>query len=273
MDGGTKRYAAKKQLRRVSRLFLIHIMEEITLQALLEAGCHFGHKKERWHPKAKEFIYTEKDGIHIINLEKTKEMLERACSFVEEYVAKGNEVIFVGTKRQAKSAVKDAATRVNAPYFIYRWIGGFLTNWDHVEKNIEKIIRLEEERTKGDWKKYPKHEQVKLDRYLKRLKVYYEGVLKLAKIPNALYIIDIRKEKTATREAVRMGIPIISIVDTNTDPTLVAYPIPANDDAVGSITYITNRLAEAYKNGIAKKEKIDTKKLKTKDEEKSSKKK
>ena len=210
-------------------------MEEITLQQLLEAGCHFGHKAERWNPKAATFIYTKKDGVHIIDLAKTKAGLETAGAFVKETVASGREVIFVGTKRQASGIVKQEATAVGAPYFVERWIGGFLTNWEQIKKNIQKILSMEADRTSGAWKKFPKHEQVKMGRYLDRIKIYYGGVLSIKEVPGALVVVDIKKEEPAVREGKRREVPVVGMVDTNSDPTGIDYVIPANDDAVGSI--------------------------------------
>jgi small subunit ribosomal protein S2 len=234
-------------------------MEDITLQALLEAGCHFGHKSERWHPKAAKFIYTEKDGIHIIDLAKTKIGLDAAREYVKKTVEDGGELLVVGTKRQARGIVKQEAEAVGAPYFSERWIGGFLTNWDQVKKNIEKINRMSEEQAAGAWKKFPKHEQTKMARYLERIKVYYGGVLHLHGVPSALFIVDVRKEVAAVREAARCGVPVIGLVDTNSDPTAIDYVIPANDDAVGSITYVVHAIAEAYKEGKDVRQKqIDT---------------
>lgn len=230
-------------------------MEEITLQALLEAGCHFGHKSERWNPKASKFIYTEKDGVHIIDLAKTKIGLEAAAAYVKELVKHGSEVLFVGTKRQAAGSVKEEAENVHAPYLVERWIGGFLTNWDGVRKNIEKINRLTDEQKNNAWKKFPKHEQSKLTRYLARLKVFYGGVLTLKDLPSAVFIVDVKKEQSAVREGIRRGIKVIAIVDTNSDPTGIDYVIPANDDAVGSIKYITHGIATAYKEGREAREK------------------
>lgn len=224
-------------------------MADVSLQALLEAGCHFGHKSERWHPKAQEFIYTEKDGIHIIDLAKTKANLVAAAEFVKRLAANGDELLFVGTKRQAKAVVKLEATAANAPYLVERWIGGFLTNWDGIHANIAKINRLADEQSRNAWKKYPKHEQSKLARYLTRLKVFYGGVLSLKRVPGALFVVDVRKEQAAVREALRRNLPIVAICDTNADPSQVTYPIPANDDAVGSITYITHVIADAYREG------------------------
>jgi len=222
-------------------------MQDITLQALLEAGCHFGHKSERWNPKSGQFIYTEKDGIHIIDLAKTKAGLEAACDYVKTTVSQGGEVLFVGTKRQVQAIIKLEAETVGAPYFSARWIGGFLTNWDQIKKNIEKINRMEEEQKAGAWKKLPKHEQVKLSRYLERIKIYYGGVLKLAQVPTALFIVDVKKEIAAVREGARRGVPIIGVVDTNSDPTGIDYVIAANDDAVGSVSYVVHAVAQAYK--------------------------
>ena len=215
----------------------------------MEAGCHFGHKAERWHPKAARFIYTKKDGIHIIDLTKTKTGLEAAAAFVKDLASQGKEVIFVGTKRQASGVVKQEAAAVAAPYFVERWIGGFLTNWDQVKKNIDKILKMEGDRASGAWKKFPKHEQVKMARYLDRIKIYYGGVLTIKAIPQALVIVDVKKEESAVREGKRVGVPVVGIVDTNSDPTPIDYVIPANDDAVGSIQYIIHYLAQAYAEG------------------------
>lgn len=226
-------------------------MQDITLQQLLEAGCHFGHKAERWHPKANSYIYTKKDGIHIIDLAATKSGLDRAIDFIRNLTAEGKEILFVGTKRQAKGVLKEEATAVDAPYFSERWIGGFLTNWEEVKKNIEKILRLTDEQATGAWKKYPKHERTKLARYLVNIKIYYGGVLKLTEVPAALFVVDIKKEDTAVREAKRVGIPVVAIVDTNSDPTSINYCIPANDDAVGSVQLITHALTQAYAEGKA----------------------
>lgn len=250
-------------------------MKDITLQELLEAGCHFGHKSERWHPKAQSFIYTEKDGIHIIDLAKTKVGLDEAVAFIKELVVGGSELLFVATKRQAKGVVKEEAVRVGAPYMTERWIGGFLTNWDGIHKNIQKIIRLSEEETTGAWKKFPKHEQMKLSRYLSRLKVFYGGVLQLNVPPQALFIVDVKKEISAVREGLRCGIPVVAIVDTNSDPTGITHVIPANDDAVGSITIITKAIASAYEEGrvAVAKMAVDAEKQKVKEEAKKEEKK
>ncbi len=230
-------------------------MNDITLEQLLEAGCHFGHKAERWHPKASEFIWAEKDGIHIIDLVKTKAGLDAATAFIHELAASGGTVIFVGTKRQARGVVKEAAQKAGANYLTQRWIGGFLTNWEGVNKNIRKINTMIADQTSGAWKKFPKHEQTKMARYLSRLNVDYEGVLSLTNLPKALFVVDVRKEQSAVREARRLGIPVIGMVDTNADPSLIDYVIPANDDAVGSVQLVVTAIADAYQSGREKAEK------------------
>lgn len=247
-------------------------MIDITLKQLLEAGCHFGHKAERWHPKAGDFIYTEKDGIHIIDLVKTKTGLDAAMDFVRGLGESGDTVLFVGTKRQARDIVRNSAENAKAAYIVERWIGGFLTNWEGIHRNIQKINKLSEEERTGAWKKkIPKHEQMKLSRYLARLKVFYGGVLFLDKPPAAVFVVDIKKEISAVREAIRCNIPIIAIVDTNSDPTLVTYPIPANDDAVGSIGIITDGVAKAFFEGkeVAEKNRAVEADKKAKEEKKN----
>lgn len=227
-------------------------MKNITLEQLLEAGCHFGHKSERWHPKAAEFIWQEKDGIHIIDLAKTKEGLDAAMTYLYELGALGSTVIFVGTKRQAQGVVKLAATAAGASYLITRWIGGFMTNWDGIYKNIKKVNTMTADQATGAWKKFPKHEQMAMARDLRRLMADYEGVLTLTKPPAALVVVDVRKEQIAVKEAQRMSIPVVGIVDTNANPTGIDYPVAANDDAVGSVELLVNALADAYREGIEK---------------------
>ncbi len=230
-------------------------MQQITLEQLLEAGCHFGHKAERWHPKASEFIWAEKDGIHIIDLAKTKAGLDAALSFVSLLAGAGNTVLFVGTKRQARGVVKEAAQKAGASFLTQRWIGGFMTNWEGVHKNIQKINKMMADQASGAWKKFPKHEQTKMARYLSRLNVDYEGVLMLHELPKAIIVIDVRKEQSAVREAQRLGIPVIGVVDTNADPSNINYVIPANDDAVGSVQLVVTAIADAYREGHERMEK------------------
>lgn len=224
-------------------------MQQISLKVLLEAGCHFGHKVERWHPKAGVFIYGEKEGVHIIDLAKTKSSLEAAATYVQNLARDGKKILFVGTKRQARGVVTQAAKKGSIFYLTNRWVGGFLTNFEEVKKNIDKLNRMRKESTDGTWNQFPKHERVQLEKEMRKLAMVYDGVAALNVLPDAIYIVDIKKESSAVKEAKRKGIPIIAIVDTNSNPTLVDYYIPANDDAVGSIELITNYLVDAYMDG------------------------
>ncbi len=224
-------------------------MKNITLKDLLEAGCHFGHKVEKWHPKAASFIYGAREGIHIIDLAKTRDGLKKAVEFIYNLGKEGKVVLLVATKRQSKGIVSEAAKRAGLPFLTNRWIGGFLTNWEEVKKNINKLNRMAKEMAEDVWKKFPKHEQVKLEKDMHKLDAVYGGVKDLSKLPDAVFIIDIKREISCLKESLRCLISTVAITDTNTDPNTVDYPIPANDDAVGSIQYIVDVLAEAYIEG------------------------
>lgn len=224
-------------------------MRKVSLRELLEAGVHFGHKTSKWHPAAEEYIFEERDNVHIIDLAKTKAQLEKAGEKVAEIVKGGGKVLFVGTKRQAGKVVKTVAEKAGIPYMSNRWIGGMITNWEEVKKNIDRMRQMEKEEKEGGWKKLPKHEQLEQSRELTKLRRVYAGVADLTDVPEAVYIIDVRFEKTVVREAQRAGIVSIGISDTNSDPRTVTIPIPANDDAVGSVEYITKFLADAYVKG------------------------
>lgn len=248
-------------------------MKDISLKDLLEAGCHFGHKVEKWHPKAKEFIYGEREGIHIIDLVKTREGLKKAVEFMQSLGKDGKIVLFVATKRQAKGIVLDAAKRAGLSYLTSRWVGGFLTNWEEVKKNIDKANRMRQELADSIWKKFPKHEQVMLEKELRKLESVYNGVKDLTGIPDAVVIVDIKRELSSLRESAKRGLPVVAIIDTNADPNLVDFPIPANDDAVGSIQFIVNALSDAYLEGKKVGEKKENKNEKIKDKEEEPKKK
>ena len=234
-------------------------MREISLIELLEAGCHFGHKVTRWYPKASSFIYQAREGIHIIDLVKTRDWLKRAAEYVFDLGKQGKIFLFIASKRQAKGVASEAAKRADLPYMTNRWIGGFLTNWDEVKKNIERMNTWRKEKSSGGWDKYPKHEIVKLDKLLRKTELIYAGVADLSNLPDAVFIVDINKEDTALKEATRREIPIVAMVDTNSNPTLAEYPIPANDDAVGSIQYIVNFIADAYIEGKKMGQKVEIK--------------
>lgn len=227
-------------------------MKDIALKDLLEAGCHFGHKADRWHPKASTFIYQEREGIHVIDLAKTRDGLLKAAEFLAKVGEAGGTVLFVGTKRQASAIIREEAEKAGLAYINRRWIGGFLTNWETIHKNLEKIRKLTEEQKVGAWNKYPKHERVKLARYLTKLNYFYGGVVALMKPPQALFVVDIKREAVAVAEAHTTNTPVVGIVDTNSDPSEVTYVVPANDDAVGSVKLIVNFLAQAYAEGKSK---------------------
>lgn len=237
-------------------------MKDASLKDLLEAGCHFGHRKERWHPKATEFIFQAREGIHIIDLVKTKTGLEKAAAFLVEAGKANKPVLFVATKRQAKGVVMEAAKRAGVAYLTNRWIGGFLTNWEEVKKNINKVNTMRRERTDGTWKKFVKHEVVKLEKYLRQLESVYSGVVELLSPPDIIFVVDIKRESNCLKEIIRRKGTSIAIVDTNADPSIVDYPIPANDDAVGSIQFIVNFLADAYIEG----KELGAKEAKTREE-------
>lgn len=240
-------------------------MKYPTLQQLLEAGVHFGHRAARAHPKMKPFIYGARDGVSIIDLVFSDKYLREACEFVSGLGKDGKVLLFVGTKKQAQDLVSDLAKKAGAPYLNNRWIGGFLTNFDIVQKNVKKLKDLREQKTKGTLEKYTKKEQLLLDREMNKLFRDYGGVLELEGKPDALFIIDTIKEKTAVAEARRLRIPIIAISDSNSDVSLIDYPIPGNDDAIKSITILVEVVAQAFEEGrksTSEKGKVDSEKSK-----------
>ncbi|MBP8590907.1 30S ribosomal protein S2 [Candidatus Shapirobacteria bacterium] len=221
---------------------------EIPLEELLEAGCHFGHMVAKVHPKMREYIFMAREGVHIFDLVKTREKLKEAISFLQEVLANPlNQVIFVGTKRQAAPFVQQTAQQLGMPYITTRWVGGLLTNFEEIKKNnlkkLKKLERQVEKREEGR----TKYEQEILKREYLRLKKDYEGVADLRGIPAALFIVDPKKEKTAVAEAKKMRVPVVAIVDTNTDPRPIDYIIPANDDAQKSIAYLLGKIIESLK--------------------------
>ena len=238
-------------------------MKDVSLQDLLEAGCHFGHRAERWHPKAASFIYQTKEGIHIIDLIKTRAALMKAAEFIKKLAEEGKIILFVATKRQAKGVVSEAAKRAGVPYLTSRWIGGFITNWEEIKKNIDKLNNFYKEKADGSWQKFPKHEIVQLEKKLRQLEIVYKGVTELTKPADAVFIVDAKKEIACLYEAIRRQITVMAMVDTNTNQSNVDFPIPANDDAIGSIQYIVNYLADAYLEGKKLREKQEGKKEQT----------
>jgi len=220
-------------------------MAVVTMKQLLEAGVHFGHQTRRWNPKMARFIFTERNGIYILDLQKTVQMMKLAYDFVKEVVKAGEPVLFVGTKKQAMESVKEEAERCGMFFVTQRWLGGTLTNFKTIRKRIQRLKELEAMKAEGEFELRPKKEAKKLDDELKKLQRFLGGIKDMPGLPGALFIVDPRKEHIAILEAKKLGIPVISIVDTNCDPDEVDYPIPGNDDAIRAVRLITSRIADA----------------------------
>lgn len=229
--------------------------EKVDITALLEAGAHFGHKTSRWHPKMAPFIYSKRGGIHIIDLTKTVDQLEKALVFAEKQAAAGLQILFVGTKRQAKDPVRTAAVYASQPYVVERWLGGMLTNSTTTNARIKKLKDLERRMESGELaSRYNKLEVQRFQEQIDAMNFNYGGIKDMNGRPGAVFVADIQEDKNAVNEAVKLGIPVIAIVDTNTDPTNITYPIPANDDAVGTIKIIVDTIADAVQRGRGKKQ-------------------
>lgn len=219
------------------------------MQDLLEAGVHFGHQVRRWNPKMSRFIFGAREGVHVINLEFTVEKLAEAVDFVKKVGESGGVVLFLASKKQARAIVLEEAKRCGAKYITERWIGGLLTNWDQTSRNIKKLTDLKAKKEAGDFAELTKKENLLIDREIAKLTRYYGGVEGMDKLPDAIFVIDVRKEENACREATKRGIPVIAICDTNADLSLVTYPIPGNDDAIKAIKIVTETIASAYLEG------------------------
>jgi small subunit ribosomal protein S2 len=226
--------------------------QDISMRELLEAGAHFGHQSRRWNPKMKPYIYQSRDNIHVIDLAQTAQGLQEACDYIRDLIAAGGNVLFVGTKRQAKDLLKEHAKAAGMPFVVERWVGGMLTNWDTIQKNIGRYKTYKRQLETGELAQYTKKEQSLIAKETERLEKVYEGLVDIDKIPDVLFVVDVRKEKIAVKEAKRRGIPIIGVCDTNCDPTLVDIVIPANDDALKAIEYIVTRVTSAAAAGRAK---------------------
>lgn len=224
-------------------------MLKVALEDLLKAGVHFGHLTRRWDPKMKSYIFMERNGIHIIDLQKTMKNLEQAVRIVKEFAATGDPILFVGTKNQAKEILKSEAMRAEMPYIVERWLGGTLTNFSTIKKSIRHLENLEKMMLDGTVDKLTKKERLQIDREIDKMKKVFAGIQNMKKIPCAVFIVDIKKEDIAVREAKKLRIPIIAMVDTNCDPTLIDYPIPGNDDSTKSITVISRVIADAVLEG------------------------
>jgi small subunit ribosomal protein S2 len=224
--------------------------ESVSVKQLLEAGAHFGHQTSRWHPRMKKYIFTKREGIHIIDLEQTTSMLDKACEFIREIVAEGGKILFVGTKKQAQESIEEAAKRCNMYYVNQRWIGGVLTNFATIQARIDHLVRLEDQQAKGEFTRLPKKEVMKLEKEISRLNRLMGGFKEMTSLPAALFIVDPPKEKIALAEAKRAGIPVVAIADTSCNPDEIDYPIPANDDAIRAIKLICNKIADAVLEGV-----------------------
>jgi len=219
------------------------------MKELLEAGVHFGHQTKRWNPKMKEYIFGERNGIYIIDLQKTLKMFKEASKFVADQTAEGKTILFVGTKRQAQDAIAEEAVRANSFYVNQRWLGGLLTNWVTVQKSVKRLKELDEMATDGRYELLPKKEVIKLERERKHLQANLAGIKNLSKLPDSIFVIDSNKEQIAVREARKLGIPVVAVVDTNCDPTEVDYVIPGNDDALRAIRLFASKIADSVIEG------------------------
>lgn len=224
-------------------------MSVVSMKQLLEAGVHFGHQTRRWNPKMAPYIYTERNGIYIIDLQKTVRKLEDAYNFVKETSANGGSILFVGTKKQAQDAIKEEAERVGMFFVNARWLGGMLTNFKTMRGRVERLAQLHKMEEDGTFQMLPKKEVIKLSGEIAKLEKYLGGVRDMRKLPGALFIVDPRKERNAIAEAKRLGIPIVAIVDTNCDPDEIDYVIPGNDDAIRAIKLISQTMANAVVEG------------------------
>ena len=215
------------------------------MKQLLEAGVHFGHQTRRWNPKMARFIFTERNGIYIIDLQKTVKKMDEAYNFVRDLAAEGGKVLFVGTKKQAQESIKNEAERCNQYFVNERWLGGMLTNFQTIEKRVKRLKTLEKQAEDGTFELLPKKEVTLLKHEMEKLQKYLGGIKDMKKLPAALFIIDPKKEEIAVSEARKLHIPIIATVDTNCDPDVIDYPIPANDDAIRAVKLLTGKIADA----------------------------
>lgn len=225
--------------------------EPITMKSLLEAGVHFGHQTRRWHPRMKSFIFTQRNGIHIIDLQQTLSRLEQACQYATALVARGGTLLFVGTKKQAQETIQREAQRCTMPYVNQRWLGGTLTNWVTIKSRLDFFARLAERKARGELQRLPKKEELRREEELARLVKYLGGIKDMTRPPQALYVVDIGNDHIAVAEARKVGVPIVALVDTDCDPRLVSYPVPGNDDAIRSIRLVTGHIADAVLQGLS----------------------
>jgi small subunit ribosomal protein S2 len=224
-------------------------MAVVSMKQLLEAGVHFGHQTRRWDPKMKPYIYTERNGIHIIDLQKTVSMLEKAYNYVQDVTTQGGKVLFVGTKKQAQDAIAEEATRAGQFYVNQRWLGGLLTNFQTIQQRLRRLEELERMRESGDLENRPKKEQLKLNDQAAKLERMLGGIRGMRRLPDVLFVVDTKKEHIAIHEAKRLDIPVVALLDTNSDPDVVDFGIPANDDAIRAVRLLSSKMADAAYEG------------------------
>ncbi|MES3037855.1 MAG: 30S ribosomal protein S2 [Bdellovibrionota bacterium] len=224
-------------------------MAQVTMKEMLDAGVHFGHQTQRWNPKMKPYVYTARGGIHIVDLQKTVVMANKAAEFVKEIAAQGGRLIFVGTKKQAIEPIQEAAQRCGQYYVTKRWLGGMLTNFETIKSSIDRLKRIDQMKEKGEFNFLTKKERAKMDKEYLRLSEFLNGIREMKDTPSAMFVVDLPKEHIAVAEARRLGIPVIAIADTNSDPEMIEYAIPGNDDAIRSIKLFTNLVADAFIEG------------------------
>ncbi len=226
----------------------------VSMKALLEAGAHFGHQTRRWDPRMKPFIFTQRNGIHIIDLQQTVRRLEEASEFVTNLVSQGGSILFVGTKKQAQETIQAEAGRSGMPYVNSRWLGGTLTNFTTIQGRIDHLVRLEDASERGEFARMSKKDNLKIEEEIVRMNRHFGGIKELTKLPAALFIVDPSMEYIAVAEANRVGIPIVAMTDTNCNPDLIDYPIPSNDDAIRAVRLISARIADAVLEGNQRRE-------------------
>jgi small subunit ribosomal protein S2 len=219
------------------------------VEELFDAGVHIGHQARRWHPKMEPYIYSSENKIHVFDLVQTEQLLKEACEFLYETAKKGQQIIFVGTKKQAGDVIKSAAKQSGALFVTERWLGGTITNFKMIKRNMDKLVSHIKQREEGGFQKYTKKERLLIDREIEKLDKYVGGLVSLKGAPHAIVVVDPRKEKTVVREAVKSKIPVVALIDTNSDPTNIAFPIPGNDDAIKSITLILKTIGDAVEAG------------------------
>src|SRR3989338_9703528 len=227
-------------------------MKTITLMEMLKAGVHFGHKTSLWNPKMAAYIYTHRNNIHILDLEKTRQKLNTALEFAKDIASKGGIILFIGTKRQSKDPVKKAAENCGMPYVVTRWLGGTFTNFKTIQKTIKKMEKLERLIADGEITKYTKKEQLMIKREVEKMKTFFSGIKDMKRLPEAIFVLDVKYDKIPVKEAKQSKVKVIGLVDTNSDPTSIYYIIPSNDDAVKVIEYMANVMAEAANEGKSK---------------------